>query len=301
MKKSLNYEQTIKKVGWVTIIWNLILTVVKAAVGVLGGSTAMISDALHSGSDVFTTIIVMVGAKISGKESDEAHAYGHERFESIASIFLGLLLAGTALFIGYDGIVKIIEYTPVANSSNQFTFLALLGAGLSIVVKGVMFFYTNNHAKKINSTSLKADAWHHLSDSLSSIGSMLGIIGLMIGKGWQIADPIAAIIICLIILKVAYDIIKTAVDQLVDKSISKELENEIKDKIQDCMGVKGIGSFMSRQFGVKIYLEVEVYLDENISFSDADKISIKIHDIIEKEYSSVKHCSIYAKPYVEKN
>lgn len=298
MQEDKEFQKVVNKVGITTIIWNLLLSIVKMIVGILAKSAAMISDAVHSASDIFTTVIVMVGAKISTKESDAKHQYGHERFESIASIFLAILLAATALGIGYSGLKNIIDGSYKLHANNTFVALALGGAILSILVKGVMFFYTNKAAKKINSNSLKADAWHHLSDSLSSIGSMLGIIGLMIGKGWQILDPIAAMIICLVILKVAFDIIKDAVNQLVDKSISQELADEILSIAKSIDGVIDICSFKSRQFSNKMFIDIEIYVCSTLSLIESDEISKMLHDCLEEKYEDLKHCTVWAKPYL---
>lgn len=296
MKKDLDFGKTIKHVGITTIIWNAILSIIKLIVGILACSSAMISDAVHSASDIFTTIIVMIGAKISTKDSDDKHLYGHERFESIASIFLGVLLGATALGIGYGAVNVIINFSPSTAAPDKYIYLALGGAILSIIVKAVMYFYTIDAAKRIKSNSLKADAWHHLSDSLSSIGSALGIVGMLIGNGWEILDPIAGIIICLIILKVAFDIIKSAVDQLVDKSIKAETANEIKDKIMNVDKVMGIKSFKSRQFGNKMYVDVEIYLDSELSFKEANDVAENVHEFLEKEYEDLKHCAVCVKP-----
>lgn len=298
MKKTETNQQVVNRVGITTIIWNIFLSVIKMIVGILAKSASMISDSIHSASDIFTTVIVMIGAKISAKESDQKHPYGHERFESIASIFLAILLAATALGIGYAGIKNIINQSYKLNSSNNFVILALFGAILSIIVKGVMYFYTNNAAKRIKSNSLKADAWHHLSDSLSSIGSMLGIIGMMIGKGWQIMDPIAAVIICLVIVKVAFDISKVAINQLVDKSISSVIADEMIDIVKRTEGVIDVVSFKSRQFSNKIYIDIEIYVDENLSLLESNDISIKVHDCLENHYDDLKHCTVWAKPYL---
>lgn len=301
MQTNQEFQKVVNKVGITTILWNLVLSVVKIIVGILASSAAMISDAVHSASDIFTTVIVMVGAKISSKESDSLHPYGHERFEPIASIFLALLLGITALGIGYSGGKNILSSDYLLQTNNQFVILALGGAILSIVVKGVMFIYTNNAAKKINSNSLKADAWHHLSDSLSSIGSMLGIIGLMIGGGWQILDPIAAIVICIVILKVAFDIVKEAVNQLVDRSIPEELVEEIKSIAREMDGVIDICSFKSRQFSNKMFIDLEIYVDHSLSLIESNQISKRLHDELELRYPDLKHCTVWAKPYFHEN
>ncbi len=294
-----NNKKIIRKVSINTIIANALLSALKLIVGILAKSTSLISDAVHSLSDIFTTFIVMFGAKISTKESDNTHEYGHEKFEAITSFVLGVLLAITAIIIGYTGIKSLITGTFKNNKETNFLYFALFSAILSIVVKGLMFFYTTRHAKKIKSNSLKADAWHHLSDSLSSIGTVLGIIGLIVGKGMEILDPIAAIIIAIIILKVVYDILKSAVDQLVDKSISPDLAMEMEDFIRLQNGVIDIALFKSRQFGNKIYIDLEIYVDRTLSIVEANNIAETIHNNLEEKYKDIKHCTIWAKPKMQ--
>jgi cation diffusion facilitator family transporter len=301
MKKVLSYEQTIHKVGIVTIVWNVVLSALKFVAGLLASSSSMISDAVHSLSDVFTTFIVMIGARIASKESDVDHPYGHERFESIASIFLGILLAITALGIGYSGVKTIIAFVQGEKiESSNLAYLALISAILSILIKGFMFIYTYRIAKKLNSCSLKADAFHHLSDSLSSIGSTFGVIGLMIGGNFALLDPIASLIICLFILKVAFDIEKEAVNQLVDKAAPDEIVSKIKKSIEEFKDVKEIQTLKTRQFANKIYVDVDICLDKNLTLIESDLIADSIHDYLEATYPDIKHCQIHVNPYREK-
>lgn len=203
------------KVSINTIIGNVVLSVLKLICGFVGTSSAMIADGIHSLSDVFTTIGVIIGLKLSSKKADKGHPYGHERIESITSLFLSVMLFIVAIGIGYSGVRNIV-------TENYKTpgILAALAAIISIVSKEAMYFYTIIYAKRINSTSLKADAWHHRSDSLSSIGALIGIIGARVG--YPVLDPLVAIIICIIIIKVAYDICRQSIDQLIDASASDE-------------------------------------------------------------------------------
>lgn len=292
-----NYQKTVNRVGLVTILWNLLLSIFKFIAGVLGGSKSMISDALHSASDVFTTIIVMIGAKIGGKAADKDHPYGHERFESIASAFLAILLGGTALGIGYAGIKEIIDFANGKEiTATSLSVLALVAAIISIVVKGIMYFYTKAAAKRINSQSLYADAWHHLTDSLSSIGSLVAIVGLMIGGVWVILDPIASIIICILILKVAFDILRSSIDQLIDKSAPNVTINKIVDIVNSNENVKGIENIKTRQFGNKLYVDIDIFLDENLNLVAAHEIAKEVHDSVEQNIPNVKHCMVHYSP-----
>lgn len=292
------YSEEIRKVGIVTIIWNVLLSIFKVVAGILSHASSLISDGIHSVSDVFTTIIVLIGAKLSSKSPDKEHPFGHERMESIASILLAMLLGATSFILGYSGVKSIIEYSKgIMPSSNGFIYLALGSSLSSIIVKFIMYVYTIRVAKRINSTSLKADAYHHLSDSLSSFGSVLGIVGLMLGGCWSILDPIASIVIALFILKVAYDVAKSAINEVVDHAAPEEFENSIKEIVNNTDGVVSINSLKTRQFGNKYYVEIEIAVEGSISVKEGHSIAKKVHDQIEDKYEDIKHCMIHVDPY----
>lgn len=215
------------RVSTVSIIVNVMLSFFKLIAGVLGRSGAMISDAVHSLSDVFSTIIVMVGVTISKRQSDENHQYGHERMECVAAIVLAVILFAVGVGIGIGGIEKILG----GNSGKASVpgTIALVAAVFSIVVKEWMYWFTRGAAKKINSGALMADAWHHRSDALSSIGAFIGIGGARLG--FPVLDPAASLVICFFIGKAAYDIFKDAIDKMVDKSCDEETLEEMKKLI----------------------------------------------------------------------
>ncbi len=278
------------KVSINTIIGNVVLSVLKLICGFVGTSSAMIADGIHSLSDVFTTIGVIIGLKLSSKKADKGHPYGHERIESITSLFLSVMLFIVAIGIGYSGVRNIV-------TENYKTpgILAALAAIISIVSKEAMYFYTIIYAKKINSTSLKADAWHHRSDSLSSIGALIGIIGARIG--YPVLDPLVAIIICIIIIKVAYDICRQSIDQLIDASASDEEVKSIRDKITNINGVIRIDNLKTRQYASRLYVDVDICVDSNISVEEGHEIAMKVHQYIEED-KAVKHCMVHVNPYV---
>lgn len=288
MDKS-NSEKIIYRVSINTVIVNVALTIIKLLAGVLGNSMALISDAIHSASDVLSTFVVMVGAKISNKKADEKHPYGHEKFECIAAIILALMLFGTAVAIGFYGVESIFNQTIIIPS--QITAWAAL---LSIVVKEWLYRYTKKAADVINSTSLYADAWHHRSDSFSSVGSLVGVIGAMCG--FSILDPIASLVICAIIVKVAYDILRTSLSQVIDSAASSEVEQKIREIILSHEEIKAIDVLKTRLFGSKIYVDVEVQIDKNKTFIEAHNLIHNLHDDIENSNSSIKHCMIHANP-----
>ena len=278
--KAKDHKSIAMRVSVVSMIINTILSIGKVAAGIIAGSGAMISDGVHSASDVFSTIIVIIGFNIAHKESDEKHQYGHERFECIAAIILAAILLATGIGIGLSGINKIIvgiEGNLAAPGS-----LALIAAVISIVVKEWMYWYTRAAAIKINSGALKADAWHHRSDALSSVGSFIGILGARIK--FPILDPIASIIICLLIIKVAYDIFKDSIYKLIDASCDDETINKIKDVILEQEGVIQLDSLKTRVFGSRIYADIEISAYGKQSLEDAHDIAERIHDEVEKRY-----------------
>ncbi len=291
------YKKTIIRVSIVTIIWNAILSFAKVIIGFIAGAVSLISDGFHSLSDVLSTIIVMIGAKVSTKKEDKGHPFGHERFESVASIILALLLFDTALILGYKGVLSIIDFANGKRlEATSFIYVALGCAIASIIIKFFMYLYTIIKAKKINSPSLKADGYHHLSDSLSSIGSVVGIIGLIIGGNLELFDPIASIVIALFIIKVSIDIFMEAINELVDKAAPSEVENEIKGLVLKCDGVISINSLKTRMFGNKLYVELEIVVDSNITVKEGHNIAKNVHDVIESSNSNVKHCMVHVDP-----
>lgn len=289
----MDRKKIANRVSYVSISVNVVLSAVKLIAGIFAHSGAMISDSIHSLSDVISTVGVIIGIGISERKSDKSHHYGHERFECIFSILLAVMLAITGIGIGYSGIKGIINRDFVTPG-----MLALAAAAFSIVVKELMYRYTMHAAKKINSTALKADAWHHRSDMFSSVGALIGIGGAIMG--FPILDPIASVIICLFIIKAAFDIFMEATNQLVDRSCGDEEENKIREHILKCSGVLGVDLLNTRLFGSKMYVDVEISADGNLPLKEAHEIAENVHHSIEKSFPLVKHCMVHVNPY-EKN
>ena len=286
-------RQIAMRISAVSIIWNLVLSLAKALAGIFAHSSAMISDAVHSASDVFSTIIVIIGINISSKQSDDKHPYGHERFECVASIILADVLLITGVGIGYSGIKTIIsgDYSHITIPG----ILAIIAAIVSIIVKELMFWYTRSGAKKINSGSLMADAWHHRSDALSSVGALIGIAFARLG--FPIMDSVASVVICIFVMIAAFDIFKDAFGKMVDSSCDEETINAIHASIEKQEGVLRIDSILTRQFGNKAYVDVEIAVDGDISLTKAHDIAEAVHDSIEKDFPEVKHCMVHVNPY----
>ena len=286
-------EKIAYKASIISIIGNIFLSLFKLISGIFGHSLAMISDAIHSISDVFSTIIVMIGIKLSNKEIDENHPYGHERFECVASIILSFMLFMVGFMIGYKGLMNIIS----GNYKNVSipTLLPLIAAIISIIIKFFMFLYSIRCAKIINSNALRADSYHHLSDSLSSIGSLIGILLALIG--YPIFDSIASIIICIFIIKISIDIFRDTINQMVDKSCSDEIINNLKNDILNNENVLNIDMLKTRMFASKIYADIEIAVDKNLSLIEAHEIAESIHNDLEEKYLDLKHCMIHVNPY----
>ena len=286
-----NMEKTAMKVSIISIIANVVLAAFKLVAGILAHSSAMLSDAIHSASDVFSTFVVMIGIKIASKEPDEEHPYGHERMECVAAIILATILCITGLGIGKNALEFI-----TGNSSEMSVpgMLALIAAIVSIIVKEAMFWYTRHYAKKIDSGALMADAWHHRSDALSSIGAFIGII--FARMGYVMMDSIACLVICVFIVKAAYDIFKDAIDKMVDKSCSLEVEAEIRTIVMSVDGVKGIDSLSTRLFGNKMYVDIEIRADGEKTLNETHEIAEAVHDSIEAQFEKVKHIMVHVNP-----
>lgn len=286
-------EQVAYRVSFVSILINSLLVIIKLASGFMAHSSAMVSDAVHSFSDIIGTIFVIIGVRISNKKADPTHPYGHEKLECLASITLAIILATTGLKIGSDALNLIISVYHGAVLTAPST-LALYAAILSIIVKEGLYWYTIKAAQKINSPSLKAEAWHHRSDALSSIGTLAGV-GFAI-LGWPICDPLVSLLICLLIIKVAYDILSDAIDKLVDHSLDTKDDDEIRRLILAVPGVTGIDAFRSRMFGAKFYIDVEISVCRDLTLEEAHQISESVHQTIENHFPDAKHCMVHVNP-----
>ena len=287
-----NFEQVAMKVSLISIVTNILLSVLKAFAGLAAHSGAMLSDAVHSASDVISTIVVIIGIKISSKESDKEHPYGHERLECVAAIVLATILCITGLGIGYSALYNIVgrEYKELAVPG----MLALIAAVVSIFVKESMFWYTKIYAKKIDSSALMADAWHHRSDALSSVGALIGIAGARMG--YPVLDSIASLVICIFIVKAAYDIFKDAVRKMIDEACDEETENKLRELALSQDGVLGVDLLRTRVFGNKIYVDIEIGADGEKPLKETHEIAEKVHDTIEKNFPKVKHIMVHVNP-----
>lgn len=286
-------QQLALRVSVVSILGNLALTVIKLVAGVVAHSGAMLSDAVHSASDIISTVVVIWGVRVSARKEDAEHPYGHERMECVAAVALAGLLFVTGGSIGLSGIKSIIS-----GLSGSFVVpgrLALAAAVVSILAKEAMYWYTRAAAVKTGSSSLMADAWHHRSDALSSVGSLVGIGGALLG--FPIMDPIACVLISLLILKVAYDIARQAFDQMLDRSCEPAEQLKMCRFVAGLPGVLALDSLTTRRFGSRVYVDVCIAADGDLTLRQGHDIAQAVHDGIESRFPDVKHCMVHVNPY----
>ena len=286
------FRNVANRVSLVTIIGNVVLSVIKLLAGIIAHSSAMISDAVHSASDVFSTFVVIIGIKLASKKPDKEHPYGHERMECVAAIVLAMVLFITGLGIGLEAVKNIIH----GNYGDLQVpgVLALIAAIVSIVSKEAMYWYTRHYAKKIDSSALMADAWHHRSDAFSSIGALIGIGTSRLG--YPVMDSIASLVIFVFIVKAAFDIFKDAIDKMVDHACDEGTEKQIYECVMKNENVMGIDLLQTRVFGNKIYVDVEIQADASYTLQKAHDIAEAVHADIEKSFPKVKQIMVKVNP-----
>lgn len=285
-----NAKRVTMRISAVGVVCNVALTLFKLIAGIVANSAAMVADAVHSASDIVGSFVVMIGAVISNKAPDTEHPYGHEKLECIASVILGNILVAVGALIGYNGILKIVSGETLTAPGT----LALIAAVASIVVKEALYWYTILGAKKINSVSLKAEAWHHRSDALSSIGSFVGILGARLGV--PVLDPIASVVICLFIFKVAYGIFRESIDRLIDHACCDETVEQMRETLAAVPGVLAVDDIKTRLFGSRTYVDVEIAADGDLPLREAHAIAEAAHHTLEREFPEVKHCTVHVNP-----
>ena len=292
-KEEIAREKGIYRVTIVGSVVNFLLLLFKFFAGIMGHSAAMLADAVHSLSDFVTDIIVIVFVRISSKPEDEGHDYGHGKYETLATAIIGIILLGVGFGIFWNGASSIYRFLH-GGSLQEPGMLALIAAVVSIVVKEWMFWYTRGAAKKINSGALMADAWHHRSDAMSSVGAFVGIFGARMG--YPILDPIASVVICLLIGKASIDIFRDAVDKMVDRSCDRQTEESIRRTVLSVEGVKRVDLLQTRLFGSKIYVDLEIAADGTQTLDEAHQIAEHVHHAIEHTFPDVKHCMVHVNP-----
>lgn len=289
----MNYKKEAYRASITTMIVNFSLACFKMVAGLLGGSTALVSDAVDSACDVFSSLIVMIGVKFASKSPDIDHPYGHERFECISSIVLALIIGATGAWVGSTAIHKMI----VPHEITIPGALALIAALTSIIAKWWMCGYTRKCGERIGSDSLMANAANFRSDTFSSLGVFVSLIGARLGL--PILDPIASVIICFLILKSAMEILLDALSKMMDSSVEGETINQMRELIVGCEGVLRLDDIKTRKFGSRYFVEVEIACDGDLNLREAHAISDKVHDEIEKTFPDAKHCLVHVNPFEE--
>lgn len=280
------------KVTLLSILWNVILTIIKLLAGILGRSSSMIADAMHSASDIISSIGVLIGNKIAKTPNDKDHNYGHEKAETLVSFLLSLLLIFVSLKIGYDGVKSLFHLDQVKIP----TILPLVVSVISIVIKEYQYRITIKVANKINSPSLKADAWHHRSDALSSIAAFIGIGGSMLG--FKALDPLAAIVVALFVAKVGFDILKDSANELMDSSISEEEESKIIEIAKNTDGVIHLGELKSRKHGAMAYLDLTICVNKNLTVFEGHEIASNLEKCLIESMRFIKGITIHVEPCI---
>jgi len=278
-----------------SILINIGLSAFKLFAGIFAQSAAMVSDGVHSVTDLISTVIAIIGIKLSNKKPDSKHLYGHERFECVAALLLAALVLSVGVGIGFSGLQRILSggYREISVPG----LLALVAAAVSIGTKEAVYWYVRAAAKKTDSSALMADAWHSRADGLSSIGSFLGILGARLG--FPIFDSVAAIVICLFIIKTAVSIALDAIGQMTDRACDDAVAEEIRDVILAQESVDGVDQMKTRLFGNRIYVDVEICIDSSATVGESYAIAKQVHDIVEMQFAKVKHCMVHVKPTVE--
>lgn len=293
-------DKRIKQIKNVTLqgsFINFILTVGKVIAGIVGNSTAMIADGIHSLSDFITDVIVIVFIKVSGKEKDKNHHYGHGKYETFATMLISFALIIVGFGILYTGAVKIIDSLN-GELIEKPGFIALYAALISIVFKEGLFWYTKIEGKKLNSQAMIANAWHHRSDAFSSIGTAFGISGaILLGERWRILDPIAGIIVSFFILKVAWDIAKPSIDELLDSSLPETTEKELEEIVKRTKGVEFFHNLRTRKIGENISVEVHIKVDKNMTVELSHKIATEIEITVRKRFGERSHVIVHVEPF----
>lgn len=289
---SLSESTMVRRMSLVSLVGNSVLATFKFFAGFLGHSQAMISDAVHSLSDVFSTFVAIIGVKMANKKADKTHPYGYDRLECAFSLLLCAILFMVGCMIGYSGLSNILGIT--SSPTIVPSTIALVAAIVSIIVKEAMFHYTKHYAQLINSSVFMADAWHHRSDALSSVGALIGIGGSMLG--FPLLEPLASLCICVCILKAAIDIGRDALVKMLDTSCQEDFEQQIAKFIMAQEGVLGLDVLHTRMFGNKVYVDAEIAVDGKLTLTCAHAIAHQVHDGVESKFTSVKHIMIHVNP-----
>lgn len=289
-------EQAIYKVTWIGFFVNVLLSVGKLIAGFVGRSGAMIADGVHSVSDFATDIVVLLFVRISAKPKDEDHDYGHGKYETLATVVIGVALAAVAIGILVDSAERIAQVLR-GESIARPGIVALVAAAVSIVAKEALYWYTMLTAKRVDSPALKANAWHHRSDAFSSIGTLIGIGGAyFLSEQWRVLDPIAAIVVGALIIKVAYDLVMPGLNELLERSLPKEQEDEIVALVLADKRLSDVHNLKTRRIGAGIAVELHVRVRGDMSVTESHAITRDVEQRLRRQYGDRTQVIIHIEP-----
>ena len=295
----MNREKEIYKVTLLGSAVNVVLVVLKFLAGMLGHSAAMMADAVHSVSDFATDIVVLAFVRISNKPKDKSHDYGHGKYETLATTLIGVALFAVAVGIFIDGAKKIAFWAD-GGTLTMPGKLALWAALVSILLKELIFQYTNRKSKQLDSQAMKANAWHHRSDALSSVGTAIGIGGAILGgERWAVLDPIASIAVGAFIIKVAIDLLKNGVGDLMEQSLPEEVENEIINIVKSVPEVEKPHELCTRRIGNHYAIEMHILMNGDMPLKNAHDKASEIERLLKERYGAETHVAIHVEPIGE--
>ena len=292
----MNRKKEIYKVTLVGSAGNAALLTFKIIAGIIGNSSAMIADAIHSLSDFVTDILVLVFVSISAKPQDQSHDYGHGKFETIASFLIGLALVAAATGIVVSGVLKLTAWLN-GEELEAPRWIALWAALLSIAIKEMLYQYTSHRGKDLNSQVMIANAWHHRSDALSSVGAAIGIgLAIWLGNRWAVFDPLASIVVGLMLVKVAYELLKTSINELTESSLPAETEQEIVQIIQSFGDVQQPHNLRTRRIGNRIAIEAHIRMDGQLPLNSVHERATTIEQKLKQRFGANTHVSLHMEP-----
>ncbi len=292
----MSRERDIYKVTLVGSAGNIALLTFKFIAGIVGHSSAMIADAVHSLSDFITDIIVIAFVRISAKPQDESHDYGHGKFETLASFFIGLALIAAATGIIVSGVLKIADWLR-GEQLEAPGMLALWAALLSVLCKEALYRYTVIRGKALSSQALIANAWHHRSDALSSIGATIGIAGaILLGQRWTVLDPLASVVVGGMLVKVAVGLLRTSIGELTDSSLPQDTEREIEDIIRAFPDVVEPHNLRTRRIGNNVAIEVHIRMDGDLTLRHTHDRATEIEKKLKERFGEAAHITLHVEP-----
>lgn len=289
-------ERKIQQVTLIGCLGNVVLMVCKLIAGVVGHSSAMIADAAHSLSDFVTDVIVLTFVSVSAKPQDKSHDYGHGKFETIATFFIGIALVAAATGIIISGIVSLIDWAKGADLEAPGK-MALWAALFSIAVKEALYQYTAYHGKKLNSQAVVANAWHHRSDALSSVAAAIGIGGaILLGDRWTVLDPLASVVVGIVLMKVAVGLLRTSINELTESSLPQETEQEIEDIITSFPQVSEPHNLRTRRIGNRIAIEAHIRMDGAMSLQESHDVASQVEKNLKDRFGEDTHITLHVEP-----